>query len=183
MEGGRVEQPEDMVEQQPQATPQTFAPPLPASHPEAMEQHEGVVKYEAPPPPKPPPPPSPPSTAEEGKREEQREDETTEYEAPPPPPLPPPPKLSMPGDGSLRGGHVEDISTARLGFSFCYPSVADKTLDGDGGERVIRKRRARNIKGVGGRACVVGLGDEVQRRCRRCSLRSRPETLWDGGSG
>ena len=151
--------------------PHTFAPPLPPTHPaEEMEQQDGVVEYEAPPPPKPPPPPSPPSTAEEGKREEQREDETTEYEAPPPPPLPPPPKLSMPGDGSLRGGHVEDISTARLGFSFCYPSVADKTLDGDGGDRVIRRRRVRRMKGAGGRAGVIGLENEVQRRRGRCPL-------------
>ena len=53
----------------------------------------------------------------------------------------------MPVDGMSRGGHVEeDISTAKLGFSFCYPSVADKTLDGDDGARVIRKR-VRRIKG------------------------------------
>ena len=70
-----------------------------------------------------------------------------EYESPLPPPLPPPPEISMPVDGMSRGGHVEEeISTAKLGFSFCYPSVADKTLDGDDGARVIRKR-VRRIKG------------------------------------
>ena len=56
----------------------------------------------------------------------------------------------MPADERLRGGHVEEeISIARLGFSFCYPSVADKALDGDGGKRVIRRRRVRRIKGAG----------------------------------
>ena len=69
----------------------------------------------------------------------------------------------MPVDGSLRGGHVEDdISTARLGFPFCCPSVGDKTLDGDGGKRAIRRRRARRIKGAGGIARVVG-GTEEER--------------------
>ena len=74
-------------------------------------------------------------------------------------------------DGSLREGHVEEeISTVRLQFSFCF---TDKTMKGDGGERVTRRRIVRSTKGVGGRARVVGLGDEVQRRRRCCSLRSR----------
>ena len=131
----------DMVEyeQQPQATPQTLAPPLPPSDPvEDTKQKEGVVEYEAPSPPKPPPPPSPPRAAEEGKREKQQEKETMEYEAPPPPP---PPESAMPVDWSLRGGKVEEeISTVRLGISFRF---GDTTLKGDGGERVIRRRRAR----------------------------------------
>jgi len=79
----------------------------------------------------------------------------------------------MPADERLRGGHVEEeISIARLGFSFCYPSVADKALDGDGGKRVIRRRRVRRIKGAGARARVVGLVDDVQCRRRRCPRRS-----------
>ena len=63
----------DMVEyeQQPQATPQTLAPPLPPSDPvEETKKQEGMVKYEAPPPPKPSPPPSPPHAAERRKRKE-----------------------------------------------------------------------------------------------------------------
>ena len=79
---------------------------------EKTDQQQGVVEYEAPPPRKPPPPPSPPRAAEQGQREEQREKETTEYEAPPSPP-----NISMPIDGTLRGGHVkEESSTVRLGF-------------------------------------------------------------------
>ena len=50
-----------------------------------------------------------------------------------------------------------------MGFSFCCPSVADKTLDVDSGKRVIKRRRMKRIKGGGGRARVVGLGDEVHR--------------------
>ena len=50
----------------PQAIPQTFAAPLPPSHPaEETEQGKGVVIHEGPPPPKPPPPPSPPRRARE----------------------------------------------------------------------------------------------------------------------
>ena len=47
-EGRREEQPEDMVEyeQQPHATPQRFAPPLPPAHPEEeMEHHGGCLLY------------------------------------------------------------------------------------------------------------------------------------------
>ena len=121
-----------------------------------------------PPPPKPPPPPLPPHSAKQGKRKEQLEEETTGYEAPAPPP-PPPPEIPMPVDRSLRGGHVEEeISTVWLGFSLCF---ADKTRNGDGGKRVTR-RRTRSTRGVGGGAQVIGLGNEVQRRCRRCPLRS-----------
>ena len=63
-EGRRAEQAEDVVEyeQQPQATPQTFTPPLPPSHPaEEMKQQKGVVEYEVLPPSKAPLPPSPQS--------------------------------------------------------------------------------------------------------------------------
>ena len=131
----------------PQATPQTFSPPLPPSDPVGeTKQQEGVMEYEAPPPPKPPSPPSPPHPAEPGKRKEQREEGKIEHEAPPPPP----PEISMPVDGSLRDGHVqEEISTVRLEFSFCF---ADETLDGDDGKRVIRRRRSRSTRGVGGGA-------------------------------
>ena len=48
--------------------------------------------------------------------------------------------ILMPVAGSLRGHVEEEISTMRLGFSFCF---ADKTLDGDDGKRVIRRRRSR----------------------------------------
>ena len=167
----------DMVEYEqqpqatPQATPQTLAPPMPPSDPvEETKQQEGVVEYEAPPPPKPPSPPSPPRAAERGKRKEQLEEETTRYEPSPPPP----PEISMPVDGNLRRRHVEEeILTAKLiCFSFRYPNVADRTLDGDGVERAIRRRRVRRIKGAGARARVVGLVDDVQCRRRRCPRRS-----------
>ena len=81
----------------------------------------------------------------------------------------------MPVDGSWRRGHVgKEISTARLGVSFRYPSLADKTRDVDGGERVIKERIARTVKETGGRASVVGLGEQVRRRRRRCPLRLPP---------
>ena len=96
-----------------------------------------------------------------------------EYGAPPPP-LSPLPEISLPvDDDGFRGDQVEEILTTTPGFSFCNPSVADNTLDRDGGKRVITGRRARRIKEAGGRARVVDLGDEVQRRRRRCPLRSR----------
>ena len=60
--------------------------------------------------------------------------------------------------------------TAKFGFLFC---LADETLDGDGDERVIWRRRVRRRRGDGGRARVVGLGHQDQRRRRRCPLRSR----------
>jgi len=99
-------------------------------------------------------------------------EKTMEAQVPPPTTLPPPPpEVSLPLDGILRRLHIEEgISTARLGFCYCYPSVADKTLDGDGGDRVIRRRRVRRMKGAGGRAGVIGLGNEVQRRRGRCPL-------------
>ena len=83
-----------------------------------------------------------------------------------------PPEFQFPIDtiNSLHGGHVEeDISVEKLGFPSCYPSVADETLAGDGGRRV-RRRRVMSMKEVGGRERVVGSGDEVQGRRRRCLL-------------
>ena len=70
-------------------------------------------------------------------------------------------------DSSFSGDQVEEILTAKLGFSFCF---TDKTLDGDGGERVISRRRVRRMKGACGRAGVIGLGNEVPRRRGRCPL-------------
>ena len=60
----RAEQQDGMMgyELQPQATPQTFAPPMPPSHlAEERNQRERVVEYEAPSPLTPPPPPSRPA--------------------------------------------------------------------------------------------------------------------------
>ena len=97
-----------------------------------------------------------------------------EEQRPPPPSLPLQPEISLPVDaGGFRGDQVQEILTAKSGFSFCNPSFAEETLDGDGGKRVNRRRRMKRIKEAGGRTLVVGLGDEVQRRRRRCPLRSR----------
>ena len=99
------------------------------------------------------------------------------YGAPPPPPLPPLPEIALPvDDSSFRGDQVEGILTVKSRFSFCNPSIAEKTLDRDGGKRVVRRRRVKRIKEAGRRARVVGLGDEVQRHRRRCPLRSRLES-------
>ena len=91
--------------------------------------------------------------------------------APPPPPPPLPAMLLPVDDASLRGRKVEEIVTARLGFSFSCERVADKTLNGEG-ERGAKKRRVRR-KGAGWRAPVVCLRTEDQRRRMHCRLRSR----------
>ena len=92
-----------------------------------------------------------------------------EYEAPPPPL----PEISLlVDDCGFHGDQVVESLTAKSVFSFSNPSVAEKTLDGDGGIRVIR-RRVTSIKEAGESARVVGLGDKVQRRRRRCLLRSQ----------
>ena len=44
---------------------------------------------------------------------------------------------------------------------------------GDCGKQVIRRRRLRKIKETGGRAPVVGLGQQVQSRRRCCPIGSR----------
>ena len=62
-------------------------------------------------------------------------------------------------DGGFRGYQVEEIWTAKVGFSLRFK---DKTLEGNGGERVIGRRRVRRSKGVGGGARVIGLGKEDQ---------------------
>ena len=81
-------------------------------------------------------------------------------------------------DGGIREGQVGESSTATLVFSFCYPSVADKTLGGDGDEQVIRRRRLRRSKGADGRARVVDLGQADQRRRSRSPLRQRLHEKW-----
>ena len=93
------------------------------------------------------------------------------------------PEIPLPVDDiGFRGCQLDEILTAKLGFCFCF---ADKTLDGGGGERVIR-RRVRPTTGVGEGARVIGLGNEVQRRRMRCPFdrdfarMRKPSSAWNG---